>query len=851
MKTIRITIALLLALCMTGTAVCCLADAERVCNMNGEIIVNYEDGTGGYTDPVPLQTTVLNDDVTSTGGQDSVIGSDGAASAINTQVLTDAPAPAKSEVTVNGDVSCEANWVAGGLKSEADAGSTEATANGDVSAVSYADSQSYFDELSQTGGVQTSSNAYGVAAQASGENTHATATVTGNVSAEAKERAGYDTDQIIADGVMISACDGGTAEVTVGGNVDVKSDMYANGVDISGGDIFGRPVSGEGSVQADVGGNITVEGTARAVGLNMQGFSDETSETQVDWTVNIGGDIMATTTAATVEVLDYGPQSGPGSDPDAAETRTETTEAVGVIIYIDDGTADAVVTGDITAKGAGNAIGADLFAQGEDTKVTLKVTGEIAATADAEATGIQGVASDGGTLTLDITGDVTVAGKEGSAGVVFFNDGGEIGMTQTGNVVSDSAGLVLIDAPSLDYDSTLAGTKVTVIESEYSELTHYEDRDGTVRKVYHHENEDGSWYDYLDDGTVLGGESYTEHDPGTTSVTITGDVTAKEVGAVIDLSNDKSQIDLIVDGTLSGETQSVLVSENTIADNLTLTVWEIKANKDGNLVERAVGSDDDGNAVTAADRDIEKNIQYIIKVEPTQQNIITTQGTTGYNGYNIAREGETVTLKVEVPEGYQIKNAFSDTVQTVTLAQDANGNYYLIVPKGGAVMISVEFEKIPDTTTATAAQAAAQQNNAATQQDTEAAQAAVMKAADETAETTAFKNLIENSSIMSILPEEIKTKLPARISKVAEAITMVLEGYDPEMGTVTLKIAPKKTYTKGEKATVVIALPDGNGGYTFFYIEGIGQEDGTLNLNIPADTAKAIAGKTFVTMILE
>ena len=72
------------------------------------------------------------------------------------------------------------------------------------------------------------------------------------------------------------------------------------------------------------------------------------------------------------------------------------------------------------------------------------------------------------------------------------------------------------------------------------------------------------------------------------------------------------------------------------------------------------------------------------------------------------------------------------------------------------------------------------------------------------------------------------------------------------MGAVTLKISPNnKTYTKGEKATIVIALPDGNGGYTFFYIEGEGQEDGTLALNIPANTAKALAGKTFVTMILE
>ena len=80
---------------------------------------------------------------------------------------------------------------------------------------------------------------------------------------------------------------------------------------------------------------------------------------------------------------------------------------------------------------------------------------------------------------------------------------------------------------------------------------------------------------------------------------------------------------------------------------------------------------------------------------------------------------------------------------------------------------------------------------------------------------------------------------------------MTLKNYDESMGAVTLRIAPEKTYTKGEKVTVVIALPDENGGNTFFYIEGEGQADGTINLSIPADTAKALAVKTFVTMILK
>ena len=127
-----------------------------------------------------------------------------------------------------------------------------------------------------------------------------------------------------------------------------------------------------------------------------------------------------------------------------------------------------------------------------------------------------------------------------------------------------------------------------------------------------------------------------------------------------------------------------------------------------------------------------------------------------------------------------------------------------------------------------------------------------MKPAEETAGTIAFKDLLKNTDIMDILPDDIKAQLPEGISTVKEAITMTLDNYDESMGAFTLKISPNnKTYTKGEKATVVIALPDENGGYIYFYIEGEGQEDGTLSLNIPADTAKALAGKTFVTMILE
>ena len=169
-------------------------------------------------------------------------------------------------------------------------------------------------------------------------------------------------------------------------------------------------------------------------------------------------------------------------------------------------------------------------------------------------------------------------------------------------------------------------------------------------------------------------------------------------------------------------------------------------------------------------------------------------------------------------------------------------------------MISVEFEPIPkpEPKPEPAPATTTGEPEAKTQPFVQTTKTAVMKPAEETDGAKAFKNFIANTDIMSILPDDIKAQLPEGISTVAEAITMTLDNYDESMGAVTLKISPNnKTYTRGEKATVVIALPDENGGYTFFYIEGEGQADGTFSLNIPAETAKALAGKTFVTMILE
>lgn len=706
------------------------------------------------------------------------------------------------------------------------------------------------------------------------------------------------SDYCIPENPNYSPSETGTSTLTVNGDVNVTGD-FANGVSVLQRNKVINIVVVNGDITADAKAN---DGDANGVDVETRASGDIT--------VTVSGNVTATSQEGDVTGI-YADTAGGGDITVTAKDSTSAVaqdgDAVGICACITDGDGDVTINagGNVTAEAAvGNTMG--IFAEsmgGGDIAVTVK--GNITAESeDGGSTGIfsesmgggdiavtavgniqvsgddaEGVRLDvynysdekAGTVTAKITGGITVNGEDSAYGIdTYVSQEGSIEASVTGDmtVKADNAVGIFSDNKGGEIDVALKGNvKAEGTESgvgmnlialpdgeEYSgTVTFNEDErywDSSDDNLYRHEDGDTVIYYYADsDGNVYNAwtpaEKQTE---STTRVEVIGDVTATETGAAICLENDETKMDIIVDGTLSGETQSVLVSENTIGENLTLTVWEIKKNDDGNVVERQTA-----DGTTEADRDIEKNIQYIIKITPSQQDIISTTGTFEYEGYNVAREGETVTLKVEVPAGYQIKNAFSDSDQTIEMAQDDDGNYYLIVPKGGAVMISVEFEPIPEPEPQPqSADETVEETKAQIQPFVQTAKVAVMALAAETDGTKAFKELLENTDIMSILPDEIKELLPDGVSTVAAAITMTLDNYDESMGAVTLKISPNnKTYTKGEKATVVIALPDENGGYIYFYIEGEGQEDGTLSLNIPADTAKALAGKTFVTMILE
>ena len=228
-----------------------------------------------------------------------------------------------------------------------------------------------------------------------------------------------------------------------------------------------------------------------------------------------------------------------------------------------------------------------------------------------------------------------------------------------------------------------------------------------------------------------------------------GDVTAEDTGLLVTVETsgeaaeqtNPATADVLITGTLTAE-QAVVVDEYVTEDNLSLTVWKIEtpegaapssvvtteatAVSAGEAGTAAVGgvvgyeTAESGAVVNeyntpsvgtsaAADAFTDASIQYIIKVEAPDagQGELRAADANGNalsqsHGYDVAKEGETVTLKISVKDGYELTGAFNgegeDRVEITT--KDDAGNYYITVPKGGGIYLSVtlkEKETQPDT----------------------------------------------------------------------------------------------------------------------------------------------------------
>jgi len=182
--------------------------------------------------------------------------------------------------------------------------------------------------------------------------------------------------------------------------------------------------------------------------------------------------------------------------------------------------------------------------------------------------------------------------------------------------------------------------------------------------------------------------------PSSINVTIDGDVTADNYGVIADFEEEGSTADILINGTLSAGACPVLIAKEEVdaESGVTLTVWEIVPDKDGVVAKSALpGLDGEENLVE--DENFEKSIQYIIKMEqPEKGGTLSIDGVTTSHDLDVAREGEKVLLKVDLEEGFKITGAYNGLGEKVALVLDDDGNYYVIVPRGGGVYLSVTLD---------------------------------------------------------------------------------------------------------------------------------------------------------------
>ena len=534
-----------------------------------------------------------------------------------------------AEMTVNGsvDVSTKgASATAIYTNDQGTSGSTQVTVKENVSVFSETDN-SYGYKITQ-----------GITTQNSGTNTSTDISVGGNVNAVsiANELGSLEVNGIhTTNGVGSQTTETPSTKITVDGDVTVIADSAGKG-DVTAGGVMSN--NNGGTVDVSVGGDVNVtaanEHTSSATGVSAS--AKENAKT----TIEIAG---------TVEVQ---------SSHQLFGVSATATNGGSIDVSVGNG-----IT--LTTEGDGRHTGISANSTGESSQVDITVTGDVSLEGNVEHTYKQTKPSASTTPSTepfygDNNASITASASNGGIINISIEEGNSISLIN--NDVTVTEGVETVDSYSY-----VSGIGASV--SELSQNT--ADGNVTIRV----EDTDGNdTYDgeFFDNGNVLGGD----------------------VGLQVVLNeNSNTEVNVVASGTIMGGNAAVLVNKNVTEDNLSLTVWQIVPTETIDNEEHVVVTKevtDEGYNVpvsTEQTQKIEQNIQYIIKVEPNANATLTTGGTTAYEGYNVARQGDRVTLKINAADGYYIEGAYNGLGERIPL-QYADGVYYIDVPMGGGIYLS-------------------------------------------------------------------------------------------------------------------------------------------------------------------
>ena len=557
----------------------------------------------------------------------------------------------KGSIIVTGDAGNGVSMSGDGGTIEATVGKdifveTEDTAAG-VSTEYYGDMQ---ESLTVQGSIEVHSaneDAFGIQAMGGGTGTE-TFAVSGDVDVSAPKGAAY--------GAVVDTTGAGSEM-----SISIEGNLSVSGVDDVGHCSSGATFYNGGSeIGLDVGGNISAV-NGDGVEIMNQGEGDST-------TVSVGGGISAANGDG-VEIMNQGENAAStvsvdgyievdGAQPNAGVRISSTAEgaeaqvnaggiyvcsafhATGIEIDAGKGNAEVQTENEVVAVSqTGDAEAMDLYA-GEDANVSVSAGGVVTA------------------MTADEAGEAVGINVNPSIGA------GKISVTALGGVSAENTGNGAATAIRVNHILPEDALK----DESAVDIYVRGDVESTGNGIYIQTEEEGE---------------------GSVNVMVEGNVEADDTGVF--LMGDQT-MEVLVDGTVHGGESSVLV-EGTVSD-MTLTVWEIKPDDEGHYAERVDWLPDDPGPTTWEDEELCKEIQYIIRVQPNDHASLTAEGTTEYEGYQVAHEDDKVVLKIDVQPGYRLVGAYGDADQNIHLMKDDKGNWYLVVPRGGGVLLGVRLQKM-------------------------------------------------------------------------------------------------------------------------------------------------------------
>ena len=300
---------------------------------------------------------------------------------------------------------------------------------------------------------------------------------------------------------------------------------------------------------------------------------------------------------------------------------------------------------------------------------------------------------EGNPLVHDVVvnaGSIVVNNEDHAIGISTYDDDDEkdIGLTvRTGYVNADSEG-------------DTSGAKIHAYNG---------DVDVTADDVY-------VW---SDEGDAVGIDVAVEGD-SQVNVQVNGDVLAYgETGAAIKVQGtdaedigENTKVNIVVvgeegipNGLIDGTDVAIQVTEE-VANNTTVTAWEVVENEKGELAQ-LIGQDGtviEGDDAKKATQAFEEAIQYIVKVAEnfrdylsvyTEHSVTVDEGEETVT-YQTATEGEEVLLQIDLKPGEELRGIYynDDRETEAEYIQDENDNFFVKMLRGGAMLLGLDIGRI-------------------------------------------------------------------------------------------------------------------------------------------------------------